>query len=170
MPRTQLSDHVHVRAMRLLVFVMIAAIGLVAPFAGSAAPSTRSVVTRDSFSRARDGAWGTADNGGRYRTTGHSSSFAVTGGKGRIVLRRAHADANVNVVRASVRDAVVRFRFGVSRLANGGGLAVSAVFRGHGLANQYRVPGSASRAIGPSGWPCSGSVAVSSGPSAMRSA
>ncbi len=60
MSRLRLVEGVHIRAMRLLVFAMITAIAMAVPFDGSAAPSARSVVARDSFSRVRAGAWGVA--------------------------------------------------------------------------------------------------------------
>ncbi len=41
--------------------------------------------------------------------------------------------------RLSVRDAVVKFRFNVSSLANGGGVAASAIFRGRSTGDHYQV-------------------------------
>src|SRR5664279_3343896 len=52
---------------------------------------------------------------------------------------RARSDATVTVAGVSVRDAVIRFRFGVPQLADGGGLSVAAIFRGSSTGNQYQV-------------------------------
>ncbi len=134
----RLSDYVHVRAMRLIVFALLASIALVLPFSGLAAPQ-QTQLAHDTFSRTNGAAWGRADSGDRYRMSGHGSALSVARGKGRITLRRDGAVANVSLARVSVRDAAIRFRFGVPQRADGGGVSVAAILRGSSSGNQYRV-------------------------------
>ena len=169
MSRQRWSDYVHVRAMRLLVFVMIAAIALVAPFAGSAAPSTRSVVTRDSFSGPRTAPGGlptTAAGTGRPVTRARSPSPAA---------RAASCSGGRTPTRTSTSCAPRSATRSCGSASGCPGSRTAAVWRcpRSSAATASRISiglGSASRATGPSGWPCSGSATVSSGPSALRSA
>ncbi len=139
MSRLYLSDYIYVRTMRLMVLVVIAAVALAVPFEGFAAPSRRTMVARDSFSRSVGTAWGVADKGGRYRTVGRGAAFRVAGGKGRITLKRPGAEADIELSRVSVRDVVVKYRVGIPKVADRGGVSVSAVFRSRGNGNQYQI-------------------------------
>ena len=131
-------DRVDFRLMRILVLTIIASIAIVIPLDGFAARPARTVLAQDSFGRARTGTWGAADLGGRYVVRGHSSGVAVGAGKGLITLKRVGADATVSLAGTSVKNAVIRFKFGMPDATRAGNLTAAAIFRSRG-SSQYRI-------------------------------
>lgn len=103
---------------------------------GTGAPAPDTDAVRDSFSRAVDGGWGTADSGQKWTVTGLTSRWSVADGVGRYT---AGAGNGTPAVLDGVRtvDADVNLLIGADKAPTGGGQFYSVVSRHLDLDNGY---------------------------------
>jgi hypothetical protein len=104
-----------------------------------AAPPAPSAYATDVFNRVVSGGFGSADTGGAWSLTGKSSSFAVSGGLGRVVAPTAGVTSTAFLAGVSSTQTDARVDLVLDKAQTGGGTYVSVVGRRVNTTSDYRV-------------------------------
>lgn len=102
-------------------------------------PGGPEVVASDAFGREVSNGLGSADVGGPWTFTGAASSYAVTGGTGRLRLATLGGTLNAYLDGASQQAGDLRFSIGVDKPPTGSGIFLSAIGRRVAVAGAYQA-------------------------------
>jgi hypothetical protein len=136
----RLGEHlaqVNFRTVRLLVFVMLVGVALIAPIASLGIGRASRLLASDSFSRTSPAGWGAAETGGRYLYPAGNSGLTVNGSAGLLKVPADGAAHSAELSDVLARDVNEGFSFKLFRGTTDAGVVVAASLRRTSPDNQY---------------------------------
>ncbi|MBC7632322.1 PKD domain-containing protein [Aeromicrobium sp.] len=103
------------------------------------APAPTANFAADTFGRNAVNAWGAAQTGGSWTTSGGATSFSVNGSKGVISLPTAGSGRSATLSTVSSDNTDLTAEISMDKIATGGGTYVALVGRSVNSTNNYRL-------------------------------